>query len=589
MCEIFGGMATYAQFGYSYPTASQLLVSSHQLNAPPTPTQPPHLNTTPGTTSSTTTTNHSSSSPGANSLGAGSLSPGGGGGALSPGGSSSQPGVSTPSAATVSGGSTQPCCESGRPLVTDPVTGQSVCSCQYDQTAARLSALQYHGRGVGVYGTPYPSTDQNPYPSIGVESSAFYSPLGNPYSLKDASGAGDMSAWTSAGLQPTTGYYPYDPTLAAYGYGAGYDLAARRKNATRESTATLKAWLNEHKKNPYPTKGEKIMLAIITKMTLTQVSTWFANARRRLKKENKMTWEPKNKTDDDDDALVSDSEDKDKDDDDKRDETDIHGRIKSERTAKDLDDDDMVGPVSGDPDDRKDDHMALMGGYHMHHHHSLSSGYSLKSELKSSECGVPLPPSKPKIWSLADTAACKTPPPPPPSAQYAQHHPQQHQQLLQHQHQQHHHWGSNGFALPSSRYSNGFNQHCHPSAGQGFNDVQADTPPQTPPSMKLPTSLQNGNCYGAGVVQATSAGSSGFLGGFGSRLQSPNAAQRAPTHVGLPTGGQMGTSATTGGVQSGQGESGSQQQQQQQQQQAAFKPFYKNPAASMNGGFVSPV
>ena len=55
-------------------------------------------------------------------------------------------------------------------------------------------------------------------------------------------------------------------------YGGGYDLASRRKNATRESTATLKAWLSEHKKNPYPTKGEKIMLAIITKMTLTQVS-----------------------------------------------------------------------------------------------------------------------------------------------------------------------------------------------------------------------------------------------------------------------------------------------------------------------------
>lgn len=30
------------------------------------------------------------------------------------------------------------------------------------------------------------------------------------------------------------------------------------------------------------------MLAIITRMTLTQVSTWFANARRRLKKESKM-------------------------------------------------------------------------------------------------------------------------------------------------------------------------------------------------------------------------------------------------------------------------------------------------------------
>ena len=107
----------------------------------------------------------------------------------------------------------------------------------------------------------------------------------------------------------------YRCLIFGFSYGAGYDLAARRKNATRESTATLKAWLNEHKKNPYPTKGEKIMLAIITKMTLTQVSTWFANARRRLKKENKMTWEPKNKTDDDDDANLSDSEDnKDKDD-----------------------------------------------------------------------------------------------------------------------------------------------------------------------------------------------------------------------------------------------------------------------------------
>ena len=70
----------------------------------------------------------------------------------------------------------------------------------------------------------------------------------------------------------------------------------RRKNATRETTATLKAWLYEHRKNPYPTKGEKIMLAIITKMSLNQVSTWFANARRRLKKENKMSFSPRANT-----------------------------------------------------------------------------------------------------------------------------------------------------------------------------------------------------------------------------------------------------------------------------------------------------
>ena len=57
-------------------------------------------------------------------------------------------------------------------------------------------------------------------------------------------------------------------------YSSGYDFngASRRKNVTRDSTSTLKAWLKEHRKNPYPTKGEKIMLAIITKMTLVQVS-----------------------------------------------------------------------------------------------------------------------------------------------------------------------------------------------------------------------------------------------------------------------------------------------------------------------------
>ena len=47
---------------------------------------------------------------------------------------------------------------------------------------------------------------------------------GNPYGLKDATGMGmtaDMgaAAWGTAALQPAaTGYYPYDPTLAAYGY-----------------------------------------------------------------------------------------------------------------------------------------------------------------------------------------------------------------------------------------------------------------------------------------------------------------------------------------------------------------------------------
>ncbi|NXI32435.1 IRX2 protein, partial [Sterrhoptilus dennistouni] len=101
----------------------------------------------------------------------------------------------------------------------------------------------------------------------------------------------------TTGMTGAISYHPYGSP--AYPYQL--NDPAYRKNATRDATATLKAWLQEHRKNPYPTKGEKIMLAIITKMTLTQVSTWFANARRRLKKENKMTWAPRNKSEDEDD------------------------------------------------------------------------------------------------------------------------------------------------------------------------------------------------------------------------------------------------------------------------------------------------
>ncbi|XP_063045007.1 Iroquois homeobox protein 5a [Engraulis encrasicolus] len=120
-----------------------------------------------------------------------------------------------------------------------------------------------------------------------------------PYSA-DAASAATFASYVSSPYDHTTGmagsigYHPYAAPLGSYPYGD----PAYRKNATRDATATLKAWLNEHRKNPYPTKGEKIMLAIITKMTLTQVSTWFANARRRLKKENKMTWTPRNRSED---------------------------------------------------------------------------------------------------------------------------------------------------------------------------------------------------------------------------------------------------------------------------------------------------
>lgn len=93
------------------------------------------------------------------------------------------------------GGQQAPCCETGRPIVADPVTGQTVCSCQYDRlsaslqsglgyspalAAARLAAVSSAVTGVtglhGVYSAAYPSSEQNPYPSLGMDST-FYSSL----------------------------------------------------------------------------------------------------------------------------------------------------------------------------------------------------------------------------------------------------------------------------------------------------------------------------------------------------------------------------------------------------------------------------
>ncbi|KAL2296907.1 hypothetical protein Nmel_014958 [Mimus melanotis] len=117
--------------------------------------------------------------------------------------------------------------------------------------------------------------------------------------------------------------YPYScpyPVLAGYSFlppplslvtplvSAAYEVplglptepGRAKAAATRESTGALKAWLARHPRNPYPSKGEKVMLAVVSRMSLTQVSTWFANARRRLKKENKASWATRSASDGED-------------------------------------------------------------------------------------------------------------------------------------------------------------------------------------------------------------------------------------------------------------------------------------------------
>ncbi|XP_034617358.1 iroquois-class homeodomain protein IRX-2 [Trachemys scripta elegans] len=172
-------------------------------------------------------------------------------------------------------------------LYSCPTYGASALAAPRSEELARSSS--------GSAFSPYPGSAAF---TAQAAATGFTSPL--QYSTDPATGfpsyMGSPYDAHTTGMTGAISYHPYGSP--AYPYQL--NDPAYRKNATRDATATLKAWLNEHRKNPYPTKGEKIMLAIITKMTLTQVSTWFANARRRLKKENKMTWAPRNKSEDED-------------------------------------------------------------------------------------------------------------------------------------------------------------------------------------------------------------------------------------------------------------------------------------------------
>lgn len=81
----------------------------------------------------------------------------------------------SPCSATSNGPPNSRCCDTGRPLFTDPITGQTVCSCQYDQSIINYQRLA-SGMGVGggpgmplsMYSTPYSAETMAAYfPALG--------------------------------------------------------------------------------------------------------------------------------------------------------------------------------------------------------------------------------------------------------------------------------------------------------------------------------------------------------------------------------------------------------------------------------------
>ncbi|MEQ2200025.1 hypothetical protein XENOCAPTIV_020147, partial [Xenoophorus captivus] len=197
---------------------------------------------------------------------------------------------------------------------------------------------------------------------------------GSQYDLKDSPGSHPAAPLS---VHHAQGFYPY----GQYPYGD----PSRAKTATRETTSTLKAWLQEHQKNP------------------------------RLKKENKVTW-GRSAEDRDGRIFSSDNEDE-------------HGKNGSddeeEEEEIDLETVDIERPEeqrAGEPGSGKGERGV---GLSVREQASTESSRTLSAEAGDKlaaerspsiqECQG-APQIKPKIWSLAETATApdsshKTTPP----------------------------------------------------------------------------------------------------------------------------------------------------------------------------------
>ncbi|KAJ9591137.1 hypothetical protein L9F63_002323, partial [Diploptera punctata] len=73
------------------------------------------------------------------------------------------------------------CCDTGRPLFTDPLTGQTVCSCQYDflsyQRLASAGVAAAGAAGIpalSMYSAPYTDGMAAYFPALGADQAPFY-------------------------------------------------------------------------------------------------------------------------------------------------------------------------------------------------------------------------------------------------------------------------------------------------------------------------------------------------------------------------------------------------------------------------------
>ncbi|TKA25320.1 hypothetical protein B0A50_06224 [Salinomyces thailandicus] len=90
----------------------------------------------------------------------------------------------------------------------------------------------------------------------------------------------------------------YEPAQLAPGFIGGYEparaqlfmptpfeyhhgKARKRSNLPKQSTEIMKTWFDQNITNPYPSEEQKALFSKVTGISMTQVSNWFINHRRR--------------------------------------------------------------------------------------------------------------------------------------------------------------------------------------------------------------------------------------------------------------------------------------------------------------------
>lgn len=78
---------------------------------------------------------------------------------------------------------------------------------------------------------------------------------------------------------------PYQSNVPAYFMPSHYEYqhgkARKRSNLPKQSTEIMKTWFDQNIANPYPSEEQKAVFSNATGISMTQVSNWFINHRRR--------------------------------------------------------------------------------------------------------------------------------------------------------------------------------------------------------------------------------------------------------------------------------------------------------------------